>query len=97
MPAQRGDIALVYRATRPEDVVFRDELERLARERGTELHFVLGPGCELSHDALVRLIPDIAERDAYVCGPPGMVDGTRASLLAAGLPARHILTERFAL
>jgi ferredoxin-NADP reductase len=82
---------------RPEEVVFRAELERLAGERGTDLHFVVGPECELSRDALVGLVPDIAERDAFVCGPPAMVDGTRASLLEAGLPARHIFTERFAL
>ena len=97
MPARRGDIALVYRVPRPEELVFRDELERLARERGADLHFVIGPGCDLSRDALVRLIPDIGARDAFVCGPPAMVDATRESLLAAGLPARHIFSERFAL
>jgi predicted ferric reductase len=97
MPAQPGDIALVYRVPSAEEVVFRGELERLARERGSDLHFVVGPGYELSRDALARLIPDIAERDAFVCGPPGMVEATRASLLAAGLPARHIVAERFAL
>jgi ferredoxin-NADP reductase len=58
---------------------------------------VVGPGCELSRDALIRRIPDIAERDAFVCGPPQMVDATRASLLAAGVPARHVFSERFAL
>jgi predicted ferric reductase len=97
LPARRGDVALVYRAASAEDVVFRTELERLAHERGADLHFVLGPGCDLSASALARLIPDVAERDAFVCGPPGMVDATRASLLAAGLPARHIFSERFAL
>jgi ferredoxin-NADP reductase len=97
MPAGHGDIALVYRVPRPEELVFRAELEELARARGADLHFVIGPGSDLSGDALARLIPDIAERDAFVCGPPGMVDATRASLLATGLPARHIFTERFAL
>lgn len=96
MPARDGDIALVYRVPHGEDVVFRDELERLARERGADLHLVIGAGCELSHDALTRLIPDIAGRDAFVCGPPGMVDATRASLLAASVPASHIFSERFA-
>ena len=97
MPARRGDLALVYRVPSPEELVFRDELERLARERGADLNFVIGPGCDLSRDTLVRLIPDLADRDAFVCGPPAMVDATRESLLAAGLPARHIFSERFAL
>lgn len=98
MPAQRGDIALVYRVPRAEDVVFRDELEQLARERGIDLHVVVGgAGLDLSQHALARLIPDIADRDAFVCGSPPMVDATRASLLAAGVPAGHIFSERFAL
>jgi ferredoxin-NADP reductase len=97
MPAGPGDVALVYRAPREEDIVFRDELERLARVRGADLHFVVGPACELSRETLARLVPDIAERDAYVCGPPGMVDATRASLTAAGVPGRHVFSERFAL
>jgi ferredoxin-NADP reductase len=57
----------------------------------------VGPSCELSRETLARLVPDIAERDAFVCGPPAMVDATRASLLAAGVPARHVFSERFAL
>ena len=97
MPAGPGDVALVYRVPRPEEIVFRGELERLARARGADLHFVVGPSCELSRETLARLVPDIAERDAFVCGPPGMVDATRASLLAAGVPARNVFSERFAL
>jgi predicted ferric reductase len=97
MPAGPGDVALVYRAPREEEIVFRDELERLARVRGADLHFVVGPSCELSRETLARLVPDIAERDAFVCGPPGMVDATRASLMAAGVPDRHVFSERFAL
>jgi predicted ferric reductase len=97
MPAGPGDLTLVYRAAQPEDIVFRAELERLAQIRGADLHFVVGPSCELSRETLARLVPDIAERDAFVCGPPAMVDATRASLLAAGVPARHVFSERFAL
>jgi predicted ferric reductase len=92
LPARRGDLALVYLVANGDEVVFRDELERLARERGADLHFVVGAACDLR-----RLIPDVAERDAFVCGSPGMVEATRASLIAAGVPARHIFRERFAL
>ena len=34
LPGRPGDLALVYRARRPEDVVFRAELEAIARARG---------------------------------------------------------------
>ena len=66
MPGGPGDIALVYRALREDDVILREELEELAQRRGVELHYVLGdhrgPGrrscCRPSTSA--RLVPDIA-------------------------------------
>ena len=42
----------------------------------------------------LALVPDLAEREAYVCGSPEMVDATVASLREAGV--RRIVTERFA-
>ena len=56
-----------------DDVLFRDELDELAQRRGAELHYVLGErrGDELlSAEHLQALVPDIASRDVYVCGPP---------------------------
>jgi predicted ferric reductase len=97
MPAAPGDIAVVYRATREEDVILRDELEVLARHRGAELHYVLGAGDRLVPEEIQRLVPDIAQRDVYVCGPPAMTEATRASLSGAGVSRRQIFTERFAL
>jgi ferredoxin-NADP reductase len=41
-------------------------------------------------------VPDIAERDVYVCGPERWTDLVRASLLAAGLPADRLHLEIFA-
>jgi len=97
MPGAPGDIAVVYRATRPEDVILRAELDELARRRGAELHYVTGDGRELlSPEHLQRLVPDIAARDVYVCGPPEMTEATRASLGRSGVARRHIVTERFA-
>ncbi|MEA2136067.1 MAG: hypothetical protein QOC68_3976 [Solirubrobacteraceae bacterium] len=102
MPGGPGDIAVVYRALGAEDVILRDELDELAIRRGAELHYVLGdhsgPGAGemLSPEHLLRLVPDIAARDVYVCGPPGMTEATRASLARSGVARRHIFTERFA-
>ena len=99
MPGDRGDIAVVYRALRPEDVILRAELDDLARRRGAELHYVVGDhreGALLSPEHLQRLVPDIAQRDVYVCGPPAMTEATRATLDRSGVPRRQIVTERFA-
>jgi predicted ferric reductase len=99
MPGEAGDIAVVYRALRPEDVILRAELDELARRRGAELHYVVGDhreGALLSPEHLQRLVPDIATRDVYVCGPPAMTEATRATLSRSGVPRRQIVTERFA-
>lgn len=47
----------------------------------------------LTADVLAEAVPDLAERDAYVSGPPAMVDGTRALLRSAG--ARRVRTDAF--
>jgi predicted ferric reductase len=99
MPGGPGDIAVVYRALREDDVILRAELDELARRRGAEIHYVVGDhrgGDPLSADHLLRLVPDIAARDVYVCGPPGMTEAARATLGRSGVPGRHIFTERFA-
>ena len=99
MPGGPGDIAVVYRALREDDVILRAELDELASRRGAEIHYVVGDhrdGDFLSAEHLLRLVPDIAARDVYVCGPPAMTEATRASLGRSGVPRRHIFTERFA-
>src|SRR5919204_742300 len=96
LPGGPGEVALLYRAQRPEELVFREELDELARRRGAEVHYVVGGGSALSAQALARLLPDVRQRDVFVCGPPAMVEATRTSLREAGVPGRHIFTERFA-
>jgi predicted ferric reductase len=91
-----GDIAVVYRAAREEDVILRGELDALARRRGAQLHYVLGEE-PLSPEQLLELVPDIADRDVFVCGPPAMTEATRASLGRTGVPRRRVSVERFAL
>jgi predicted ferric reductase len=103
LPAGRGDLALIYRAARSEDLVFRAELDALAAERGADVHYVVGHRGSrrlapqpLGPGAILALIPDIAERDVFVCGPDGLMDTVSRSLKTIGLPARHIHAERFA-
>jgi predicted ferric reductase len=102
MPGAAGDISVVYRAMRDDGVILRTELDELARRRGAELHYVVGdhaaPGAHelLSPEHLQRLVPDIAARDVYVCGPPAMVDAIRSSLARSGVSRRQVYSERFA-
>ncbi|NUR09580.1 MAG: oxidoreductase [Nocardioidaceae bacterium] len=101
-----GDAVLLHRFTgRP---LFDRELAVLARERGLGLLQLpgrrRGPGSWLGDgvgpvDDLTALrcwVPDIAERDVYVCGPEAWTHLVRATLTDAGLPEDRLHLETFA-
>jgi predicted ferric reductase len=94
-----GDTIVVYRVVTEEDALFLDELVSLA----PTLHLVAGDHRDprhaglLSPEHLAELVPDLAERDVFVCGPPAFTYATRRNLLKARVPRRRIHAERFAL
>lgn len=102
LEAMTGDIALVYRVAHEAELIFRDELERLALARGILLHFVIGdhrlPENRhlLSPEHLRNLLPDIARREVYLCGPPAMMQALEKSVRQAGVAPQYIHTDRFA-
>jgi predicted ferric reductase len=102
MPAGPGDITLLYRAAYGSDVAFRKELIALAEQRGLQLHILVGPEIgtdqtdQLGIPALQAMLPDLASRDVYVCGPPAMVDAIRRRLRALHVPRNRVHFERFA-
>ncbi len=96
-----GDVVVIYRVTDPDDVIFRDELEDLARSRGITLHYVFGGRQErqrklLSDEHMLQLVPDIADRDVYLCGPRGMMRSVEEVLLRLGVPEERIHADEFA-
>jgi ferredoxin-NADP reductase len=100
IPASSGDLTLVYRASTESDVIFRDELEQLAAERGAALHFVIGRRHELGRDplsaaAIAANLPDLASHEVYVCGPSGMTATAVHALRRCGVPRRQIHHESF--
>ena len=98
MPLTPGqDLTLLYRARTLDQVLFRAELEAIARHRGARVQYLLGsdPDC-LTAGGLLAQVPDLAERDVYLCGPPRMADAVRSAVLQAGLPPEQLHEERFA-
>lgn len=97
-----GDLVLLYRVLDEGDVVFRDELDELVRDRGIVVHYVMGshrdPGNQhlLSPEHLRSLIPDITQRDVYVCGPPALSSLVERNVHTAGVPSKYIHSESFA-
>lgn len=98
--AGKGRMTLLYRASSESDVVFRDELEEIARLRGAEIIWLIGPSSDpansMGESNLTRLVPDLRRRDVYLCASPGLAAAARAGLREAGLPARRLHEEQFA-
>jgi predicted ferric reductase len=99
----KGDITLLYRAMSQDDLVLRRELEELATSHPFSRHYIVGDhrSPENQHlmgaDHIRSLVPDIRERDVYLCGPPVMVEGVKQTLHSMGIPRRRIHVEQFAL
>jgi predicted ferric reductase len=98
----RGDVVVLYRALTDGDLIFKDELDQLAARGGLLVHYVVGDhrgeGARLlSTRHLRELVPDVRDRDVFLCGPPAMTDAIRRNLRAAGVPRRYVHLERFAL
>ena len=98
LPMSPGeDLLLLYRARSVDELLFRAELDAIAVRRGARVGYLLGPDREpLSAPGLLRLVPDLVERDVYLCGSPALTTAVRGSLRTAGLPADQLHEERFA-
>ncbi|MGI8711826.1 MAG: hypothetical protein ACR2NR_01300 [Solirubrobacteraceae bacterium] len=92
------DVVMLARAHHPDDLILRDELRLLLRQRGGRLHELIGPRSRVTLDqhALSRLIPDIARRDVYICGPTGFTASVGKAVRALGVPMDRIHHETFA-
>jgi predicted ferric reductase len=102
LPASRGNLTLVYRASGPDDLVFRREIDELANLRGATVHYLVGrrgsremPADPLDPRSLRRLVPDINSRDVYVCGPNGMMTRVLSGLRWLRIPDAQVHYERF--
>ena len=69
-----GRLKLLYRASRPTDVVFRTELAAIAVHRGTRIVWMIGPYSDpalaISGWNLCRLVPGVAGCVVYQCASP---------------------------
>ncbi|WP_369250055.1 ferric reductase-like transmembrane domain-containing protein [Streptomyces sp. R41] len=94
-----GHGVLIYRVATDRDAVLLDELRELAYAKGAELHVITGPATpdKLAPRELARLVPDVADRDVFVCGPPGMTGAVLRTLRDLGVPKQQIHAERFSL
>lgn len=96
------DVVLMYSARTRDDLVFYDEL----REFPCKTSYVLSNVPEherrsefeygrVDVERIRRLVPDFAERDAYICGPGPMILSLEEQLKGAGVPEKRLHSELF--
>ena len=105
MAADGFDVQVLYRAHDQGDIVFRKEIDDLASHHGVRVAYLLTQAGSrpatrttwFEAQSLKRLVPDIADRVVYVCGPAGMMRLVVGSLQTLGVPSDQIRTEVFRL
>jgi ferredoxin-NADP reductase len=97
---------LLYSSRSWEDVIYRDELERLASAtNGPEVVHTLTRSQPSGWTGYARRVdgqmlaetawPASGEPSAFVCGPTPFVESVAAALVLLGYPATSVKTERF--
>ena len=84
------DVVVLYGVRSEDEAVLVDEVRALTTNRGGRLHLLSGRTGQTSPPFepgnLVALVPDIAERDVYVCGPPAMTSTVLSALVRLKVP-----------
>jgi predicted ferric reductase len=104
LEALSGSIVVLYRVHSMADAVLLDELQALTDMRGARLHVLAGrtgagspPFNPFAPHDLRVVVPDITERDVFVCGPAPMTSAVLRSLRELNVPPRQVHAEQFRL
>ena len=100
-----GDIFLIYQCRTPTEFIFANEFPELqrvnrklrvvvamSRPEGTNWEGLRG---HLTKDLFTETVPNLASRRIHLCGPPSMMESTKAILVELEVPADHLKTEAF--
>lgn len=104
--APQTDVAFVNCARRPEEIIFRKELELLGNQMpGLSLGFLVeerssreswfGHMGRIDAVRLPLLSPDFREREIFCCGPDPFMRAVRSMLEAGGFDMAHYHQESF--
>lgn len=96
-----GDVVVLYRVREQSDAVLANEVQRLVAARRGRFHVIAGRTGDgvrpFEPEGLLHLVPDITQRDVYVCGPPAMTATVLASLRRLRVPNHQVHAEKFSL
>ncbi len=102
--ALNSRITLFYGCRTPNDIVFREEFEQLARRNSNlKIAFTVseappdwtGSKGNIDIEMIKRVLPDYKENIFYACGPPPMVKAMQGLVESMGLPKEKLKLEYF--
>ena len=99
----RRPMTLYWGARSADELYLRDLPERWAREVPgfCFVPVVSDPQCAaglrsgLVHEAVLEDLPELADHDVYMSGPPAMIDACRRRFVEAGLPETRLYYDSF--
>ena len=96
LPAKSRPV-VVLRASRQEDLVLDQEVEELVRNRKGVVHRLIGNRDEVQLASIANLVPDMAKRDVFICGPEGFVHDAVEMARRAGVAADALHHEAYSI
>ena len=95
---EHTDVAVLLRGSDEASLVLRHELAAEVERRDGRMWEALGPRARvtITADTLRRAMPDLAERDVFICGPDAFTEQVAAECRAAGVAPGRIHYESFA-
>jgi predicted ferric reductase len=94
------DLTLIYRAPTEADLVLRAEIDEIARRKGAQVIYLVGPSTDPRNQLNLRTLRDYAgalrDLDIYLCASPRMSASVRETLVRGGFPRGQLHEERFA-
>jgi predicted ferric reductase len=102
--SERHDLHLLYSARVVDELAFKKDFDVYSKNQHINVRYILSdekkPGFlhgQLDGKKIKALVPDVLNRDVYICGPPPMMKALSAELIHLGVAKSSIHTERFSL
>jgi len=100
--ASTNNLIIFYSNKTSKDIIFRKELDELSQKYHFPIHYIMsneenysGEKGRIDKEKLMRLVPDLKDREVYICGPTSMMECLSEMLQELGLKTKHIHYEKF--
>ncbi|WP_009884486.1 2Fe-2S iron-sulfur cluster-binding protein [Brevibacterium aurantiacum] len=99
------DIVLIHNAATVDDIIFRPELEQLAEVPGVSVVTMCSRDCaaevwagrrgRITSQSFAEVVPELRDRETFVCGPGGYMAAVRLMLDELGVLGSRVHEESF--